>query len=77
MYISGILPYDIGIVNYNWKFVIHLRENVDSAILDDAVQEASTRYPYSLKRLAKEEESYVISVTGPINKRIPPLEMPE
>lgn len=42
MYTSGILPYDIGIVNYNWKFVIHLRENVDSAILDDAVQEAST-----------------------------------
>lgn len=60
MYASGILPYDIGMVTYNWKFVIHLREDVDPATLDDAVQKAARRYPYFMKRLVKEGESYEI-----------------
>lgn len=60
MYASGILPYDIGIVSYDWKFVMHLHEDVDPTILDDAVQKASARYPYFLKRLVREGESYQI-----------------
>lgn len=60
MYTSGILPYDIGIVTYNWKFVMHLREDINPAILDDAVKEASARYTYFLKRLVRVGESYEI-----------------
>lgn len=60
MYSSGILPYDIGTVTYNWKITMHLYEDVDPDILSDAVQEASTRYPYFKKRLIKVEESYEI-----------------
>lgn len=60
MYTSGILPYDIGLVTYNWKINMHLSEAVDAGVLNDAVQRAATRYPYFKKRLVREGDSYKI-----------------
>ena len=60
MYTSGILPYDIGLVNYNWKINMHLSEPIDPDVLSSAVEKALTRYPYLKKRLVREGESYII-----------------
>ena len=60
MFTSAILPYDIGKISYNYKLTMYLYEDVDPDVLNDAVQSASTRYPYFKKRLIRLPQSYEI-----------------